>query len=481
MNIRRKVLILATAPLIVIIILLSILMKMQFDQLSDQQITAYQASLYDQKDSELKNYAQLALTAIEPFVNNPNLDEDEAKERSKAVLTALSYSNDGYFFVYDYEGNSIVHPTQPFRVGQNWIDLEDTAGNRVIQDLIALSKEGGGYYAYRWNNPSTKQDAEKKSYTFPVERWDWFVGTGIYLDKIDAQILQQKTEFARQTRQSLLRNAAFASMALFAVFGLVFYMNFHELGHADAKLRMLNREILSAQEDERRRVSRELHDSISQMLVSIKYSFEHSNLRLAKLETSKNSEGLSLVKKGMKEGISRLLEATQEVRRISHALRPSQLDDLGLGPALENLANEFTERTRISTSVNAPRFKGSLPENIKIALYRICQEALTNVDRHAQAANVKITVKKLDDEILMTVEDDGIGLTQAKLAEMNTDRILTNGGLGLTNMTERIEAWGGKLEINSGKAGTQLNIIIPVFYLPIQNIDLDQLEPQNVT
>ena len=64
---------------------------------------------------------------------------------------------------------------------------------------------------------------------------------------------------------------------------------------------------------------------------------------------------------------------------------------------------------------------------------------------------------------------------------MNTDRILTNGGLGLTNMTERIEAWGGKLEINSGKAGTQLNIIIPVSYLPIQNIALDQLEPQNVT
>lgn len=480
MTIRRKILLLATMPLIIIIVLLSLTMKFQFDRLSDQQITAYSMSLYNQKDDELQNYTQLAMTAIEPFLNDPNLDEAEAKARAKSVLTALAYSNDGYFFVYDYEGESIVHPTQPFRVGKNWIDLEDTAGNKVIQDLIALSKTGGGYYSYRWNNPATKQDAEKKSYALPIEKWNWFVGTGIYLDKIDAHLARQKAEFALQSRQSLWRNAAIASFAILTVFGLVFYMNFHELGHADAKLRMLNREILSAQEDERRRVSRELHDSISQMLVSVKYSFEHSSLNLAKLETSKNAKNLNLVQKGMNEGISRLLEATQEVRRISHALRPSQLDDLGLGPALENLSNEFQERTDIATSVDAPRFKGTLPENIKIALYRICQEALTNIDRHAQATDVQITVKRLDGEIMMNVIDNGIGLTQSKLTALAMGTPGKGKGLGLTNMSERIEAWGGKLGIHSSKAGTHLTIQIPVNYLPLKNTTTP-LETPNVT
>lgn len=481
MSIRRKVLFLATVPLLIIIIILSIIMKMQFERLSDQQISAYQASLYEQKDIELKNYTQLALTAVKPFLNNLNFDEGEAKAQAKAVLTALAYSNDGYFFVYDYEGDSIVHPTQPFRVGKNWINLEDTSGNKVIQDLIELSKKGGGYYSYRWDNPATKQDAEKRSYTLPIEKWDWFVGTGIYLDKIDTQIAQQKTEFTEQTNRSLLRNAAFASIAILTVFGLVFYMNFHELGHADAKLRILNREILSAQEDERRRVSRELHDSISQMLVSVKYDFEHSSLSLAKIETKQNSTKLSVVQKGMKQGISKLLEATQEVRRISHALRPSQLDDLGLGPALENLANEFEERTHISASVNAPRFKGSLPENIKIALYRICQEALTNIDRHAQATHVDITVTRTDGEIFMKVEDNGIGLTQSKLSAVKTGMHHKDGGLGLTNMSERVEAWGGKLDLISGKRGTHLTIQIPVNYLPIQNNTTRKLEPTNVS
>ena len=246
-------------------------------------------------------------------------------------------------------------------------------------------------------------------------------------------------------------------------------MNFHELGHADAKLRMLNREILSAQEDERRRVSRELHDSISQMLVSVKYSFEHSSLNLAKLETSKNAKKLNLVQEGMNEGIFRLLEATQEVRRISHALRPSQLDDLGLGPALENLSNEFQDRTDIATSVDAPRFKGTLPENIKIALYRICQEALTNIHRHAQATNVEITVKRFDGEIMMKIIDNGIGLTQSKLTALAMGAPGKGEGLGLTNMSERIEAWGGKLGIHSSKAGTHLTIQIPVKYLPLKN------------
>lgn len=464
MTIRRKVLLLATVPLIVIMAILSLLMSYQFDRLADKQLSVFKKSLYELKDQQLMDYIELAQTSINPYYNNPNLSEEEAQTQAQAILTALSYSDHGYFFVYDYEGTSIVHPKQPYRVGKNWMNLKDSAGNPVIVDLINLSRKGGGIYSYRWEDPSTGKDAEKRSYTVPLEKWNWFVGTGIYLTAVDQQILTQKTEFAKQAKRALLMNAALASLALILVFGSIFYMNFQGLSDADKRLKELNHDILSAQEDERGRVSRELHDSISQMLVSIKYTFEHSNLLISKMIKSKDFGQLSLVQKDTKKGLEKLLEATQEVRRISHALRPSQLDDLGLGPALENLTEDFSKNSGIQTTIKAPRFKGSLPANVKISLYRICQEALTNIEKHAHASNVSIIVKKGPSDIEMHITDDGVGIKEAKLVNKRNGS-LSSLGLGFINMQERVDLNYGRMDIKSDQNGTKISIYMPVQYL----------------
>lgn len=464
MTIRRKVLLLATAPLVVIMILLSILMSHQFDRLAERQLSVFKESLYELKDQELKDYVQLALTAIKPVYNDPNLSKEEAQAQAQIILTALAYSDHGYFFVYDYEGTSIVHPKQPYRVGKNWIDLKDTAGNPVIVDLINLSKKGGGIYSYRWEDPSTKKDTEKRSYTIPLKEWEWFIGTGIYLTAIDQQILDQKAEFTNQAKRALLMNAALASMALILVFGSIFYMNFQKLGQADRRLKELNHDILSAQEDERGRVSRELHDSISQMLVSIKYTFEHSNLLLSKMSKSKNYDEIETVQDDIKTGLEKLLEATHEVRRISHALRPSQLDDLGLGPALENLVDDFSKNSGIKTTITAPRFKGSLPANVKISLYRICQEALTNIEKHANASNVSIIVTKGISDIKMQVMDDGVGIKEARLGSKKNGTT-SSSGLGFINMQERVDLNAGHMDLKSDHNGTKISIFMPVKYL----------------
>lgn len=463
MTTRRKVLLLATVPLVIIMTLLSLLMSYQFERLAERQLSVFKSSLYDLKDQELKDYVQLAQTAIAPLYNNPEISKANAQAQAQEILTSLTYSDHGYFFVYDFEGNSIVHPKQPYRVGKNWIDLKDTAGNPVIVDLIDLSKKGGGVYSYRWEDPSTQKDTEKRSYTIPLNNWEWFVGTGIYLTDIDQQILDQKTEFANETSQALLMNAALASAALVLVFGSIFYMNFQGLSQADQKLKELNHDLLSAQEDERGRVSRELHDSISQMLVSVKYKFEHANLLLSKMNSTNNFVDVSVVQKGIKTGLNKLLEATQEVRRISHALRPSQLDDLGLGPALENLCEDFSNNSGITTNLSAPRFKGSLPAKVKISLYRICQEALTNIEKHAQASNIKIVVTRGLADIKMQVVDDGVGLKHSRLGNRKSD--LASSGLGFINMQERVDLNSGKMEIKSDHTGTEISIFMPVQYL----------------
>lgn len=437
-------------------------MSNQFDRLAEHQLAVFKSSLYELKDQELVDYIQLAVTALEPIYDNPIISKEEAQAQAQVILTSLSYGQNGYFFVYDYLGNNIVHPKQPYRVGKNWIDLKDTAGNLVIVDLIKLAKSGGGFSSYRWEDPSTEQEAEKRSYTVPLKKWDWFVGTGIYLDEIDRQIFYQKNEFANHAKKTLLMNAALASLALISVFGSIFYMNFHELGDADEKLKKLNHEILNAQEEERSRVSRELHDSISQMLISVKYTFEHSNLILSKIKSAGNKDNILIAQKGIENGLSKLLEATQEVRRISHALRPSQLDDLGLGPALEHLCGDFSKRTGIKTTVNAPRFKGSLPAKIKISLYRVCQEALTNIEKHAKASTVLINIDNGTSEVTMDIIDDGIGIKRSKAHRMRTRAY---SGLGFTNMKERIEANNGRLDLTSDQYGTKIFISIPVKYL----------------
>ena len=102
------------------------------------------------KKSELLNYLRLAQTSIRHIYEGATPDDLVAKRRVKEVLNALTYGPDGYFFVYDYEGNNLVHPKQPHRVGNNWLDLKDPFGNFVIQNLIKRAKEGGGYHRYYW-------------------------------------------------------------------------------------------------------------------------------------------------------------------------------------------------------------------------------------------------------------------------------------------------------------------------------------------
>ena len=438
-------------------------MSYQFERLAERQLSVFKSSLYDLKDQELKDYVQLAQTAIAPLYNNPEISKANAQAQAQEILTSLTYSGHGYFFVYDYEGNSIVHPKQPYRVGKNWIDLKDSAGNPVIVDLIKLSRTGGGIYSYRWEDPSTQLDTEKRSYTIPLDDWEWFIGTGIYLTDIDQQILDQKAEFSNEAKKALLRNAALASAALIMVFGSIFYMNFQGLNQADRRLKELNHDILTAQEDERGRVSRELHDSISQMLVSIKYKFEHSNLLLSKMRDNNDFNNVATVQSGIKTGLTKLLEATQEVRRISHALRPSQLDDLGLGPALENLCEDFSNNSGVKTDLSAPRFKGSLPADLKISLYRICQEALTNIEKHAHATLVKITVTRGTSDIKMQIKDNGIGFKQSRQGSRNNEA--SSAGLGFINMKERVDLNAGRMDIKSDQNGTVISILMPVQYL----------------
>ena len=219
--------------------------------------------------------------------------------------------------------------------------------------------------------------------------------------------------------------------------------------HLQEQLRRLSRKILSAQEEERKRISRELHDVIAQTLTGI-------NIRLATLkkEASVNTGGLD-------RNIARtqrLVEKSVDiVHRFARELRPAVLDDLGLIPALHSFVKLFSKRTRIHVHLKVFAGVEKLGGDQRTILYRVAQEALTNVSRHAQASRVEVTIQKVSDGICMKINDNG--------KSFEVERVLNARGrkrLGLLGMRERLEMVGGRFKIESAAGqGTTITANIP--------------------
>ena len=224
-----------------------------------------------------------------------------------------------------------------------------------------------------------------------------------------------------------------------------------ERKEAEELSRDLSRRVLEAQEGERRRVSRELHDSVNQILASVKF-------RIESLEEQFTGRSLRF-KREAKKTKELLNKVMAEVRRISRNLRPAELDDLGLASAVRSLAEEFAERTEIDVTIRKPWPDISLSPEITETLYRIIQEALTNVEKHSNASLVTIGCAASSDQIICSISDNGRGFQPDERSKSRTKV----GGLGIVDMRERLSFLKGTLEIGPrGKRGTTLTVRIPL-------------------
>jgi len=451
---RHKILLLTLVPTLLSLLLVSVFVQYQSRSLFKEQSSFFNQTILDIRKNELVNYSQLARSAIAHVYEDPSIEIDEKHIQAKKILNNLEYSNDGYFYVYSNKGDSIVHPKQPYRLGENWWDLTDSEGKPIIQELISQAEAGGGYTEYLWEQPSSGAVGKKLGYSEMINDWDWMFGTGIYIDDIEKQITKIDEVFDDQIRSTSLIIMTIAAIAVASVFGIGQFFQFFERKHADSKLQQLSKRVINTQDEERRRVSRELHDSISQRLVAIKYSLEEAH------DSEFNTQEEN--KDRIKVCESHIDETLAEVRRISHDLHPSILDDLGLMSAVQALVDQFSARTNIDVVLTKTPFRNLLPTDAKTALYRIVQEALTNIERHAQATTVSIVFEIKDKWYLLNILDNGIGF----------DTDLSNrgeAGLGLRNMSERMSYYNGIFEIKSSSQGTDLSAGIPKKTLSINN------------
>jgi two-component system NarL family sensor kinase len=451
----QKLTLLAAIPLIFAVAAIAILVALQARALAEREISTLETQLIEAKKAELHNYVTQARNGFYFIYGNAAPDDETAKQRVAQILSAMIFGDEGQFFVYDYDGVQLVSPRQTDRINHDWSGQTDSDGTPVVDELIRIARDGAGYHTYLWPKPSTGKEARMITYVTSFPSWRWAVGTGVFIDDVLASIATARADVETRVRRTFFYIGAITLVALLVVFGTGMLINLRERRLADVKLKNLTQRVFDAQEEERGRVARELHDGISQILVGVRYALDNARRKLERGDTQA-AEPLA-------KGIDSLGQAITEVRRISRDLRPGVLDDLGLGPALKTLAEEFEARTGITCVFETVVFRNRLDDEAKIALYRIAQEALTNVERHAAADRVEIDLRGHRRGGTLRIHDNGRGLSASRSA--------ASPGLGLRNMQERMEQLGGTLVIREGKSqGTTIEATVPLSHM---------LQPEN--
>jgi two-component system, sensor histidine kinase and response regulator len=226
-----------------------------------------------------------------------------------------------------------------------------------------------------------------------------------------------------------------------------------ERKEAEESLRDLSSRLLKSQDEERRRIARELHDSAGQLLAAL-------SMNLTPLANKSSAVGRDSIKV-VKDSLGLIDELTREVRTISHLLHPPLLDEVGLSSALRLYMEGFAARSKIKVDLEVPDDFGRLSQELETAIFRIVQESVTNIHRHSGSPVARIHICRFGSDIRVEVEDKGKGIPPERRSEMeSTGRI----GVGIRGMRERIRQLGGTLQIKSGsnETGTVMVARLPI-------------------
>ncbi len=230
-----------------------------------------------------------------------------------------------------------------------------------------------------------------------------------------------------------------------------------KLEESERSLRELSLHLLRTQDEERRRIGREIHDSLGQYLSVLKMKID--SMVSSPPTAEESSECANLVE-----------ECVKEVRTISYLLYPPMLEEMGLTSAIPWYLEGFSKRSGIKTTFRAPKDFERMSRDAELVLFRVLQESLTNVQRHSGSTTADISISRADGGVTMQVVDKGKGLPTPILEQGNQDW-MGSLGVGLRGMSERLRQLGGALQIVSNESGTQVRATVPLRDLPSANTD----------
>jgi signal transduction histidine kinase len=226
---------------------------------------------------------------------------------------------------------------------------------------------------------------------------------------------------------------------------------FAELHRKTEQLETLNARITTLRDEERRSIARELHDSVGQLLAAI-----GMNSVVVEAEAGKLSPEAA---KRVSENAAMVEEASRQIRTISHLLHPPLLDEAGLASALHWYVEGFSERSKIDARLDIPQVFAGLSKEMELSIFRVVQECLTNIHRHAGSSTAGIRITQDEACLRVEIEDAGKGIPPEKEAALGSS---AHAGVGLRGMRERLRRFGGTLQIQSNGSGTRVTAVLPV-------------------
>jgi PAS domain S-box-containing protein len=364
-------------------------------------------------------------------------EADEKLRRSEEELRALADSipqlawmanPEGHVFWYNRGWYEYTGKTQDQMEAGGWQAVHDpNVLPRVLEKWNQSVRTGtpfemefplrGADGEFRWflTRVSPFRDHEGK-----VTRW---FGTSTNIDE-QQQLLRSLSEARDQLEKRVEKRTA-------------------QLAIANESLRDLSARLLKVQDEERRRLARELHDSVGQILAALSMNMSAVQSQSHKLD----SQGAAAVA----ENAQLLEQVSREIRTISHLLHPPLLEIAGLASAIRWYVDGFSERSKIKVDLEIPSDFGRLPDDVELAVFRITQECLTNIHRHSGSATAAIRIQQDGNRLTVQVRDDGKGIPPEKQWELVES---SRGGVGFGGMRERVRQLGGTLKIQSNGTGT---------------------------
>src|SRR3984957_13036984 len=225
-----------------------------------------------------------------------------------------------------------------------------------------------------------------------------------------------------------------------------------ELENATAKLRELTGKLLQTQDEERRRIARELHDGVGQLVVAM--SMNLTNIVSEKEKLSEQA------RHNLEQNQALIEQASREIRTMSHLLHPPLLDEVGLDSALRWYIDGFSERSKITVETTlASGFTEGLPRDMALSVFRIVQESLTNIHRHSESPTALVKIDRSPREITLVVADEGKGMPAQIQSKISSGELT---GVGLRGMRERVRQFGGHLDVRSNGHGTRVVAVLPI-------------------
>lgn len=335
-------------------------------------------------------------------------------------------------------------------------ELETAANQRlgVLQRSIELKQQG-----------KSDLQAQANIQAQIVEYASQTAAATDQLKEIEEELLQRRSRVSG----SLVTGALIILGFAFVLSALLFWYN-HQLLEselaerriAENNARQLSERVMRIQDDERRRFSRELHDSLGQFLMTAKMSAD--SLVREQPSNAKAADVAALITTSL-----------NETRTLSHLLHPPLLDEVGFSTAARWLVDGYSQRTGVAVNVEIPDDSGRLSPAVELTLFRVLQEALTNVHRHSSSKKAEVALQYGPAEVKLSVRDYGKGMPKNML-----DRFLTAGtdvGVGLAGMRARVREQGGNLNIISGPAGTQIIATMPISSVAIPQPVAPRSEP----